>query len=315
MGEVRTTKAVRVDNPFGTAVPAIRGAAAQGLATREAAETIALFHGARANPRDPVNAAENIITAFGRPELAECSTYVYSRGGTEITGPSIRAAEALRLHWGNISSGWRVVSTNPDRDGVSVSEVEAWAIDYETGCRESAQWPVRHWRDTRAGGKALTDDRDVYELLANQAARRRRACILALIPADVTEAAMKQAAETLRAHADVTPEQIGKLVKAFGEFGVTREMIAKKLQRPVESIAPAQLIQMKRFYAALRDGVAQVSDIFDSGGQPGADESATVGAMLKTPRKRAAPAPDAPTDPETGEIVETPAPDTSRELS
>lgn len=317
MGEV-TTKPTRVENPFGTATPAIRGAAAQGLATREAAETIALFHGARANPRDPARAMDHIITAFGRPELAESATYVYSRGGTEITGPSIRAAEALRLEWGNLSSGWRVVSTNPGLDGVNVSEVEAWAIDYETGCRESAQWAVRHWRDTKSGGYALKDDRDVYELLANQASRRRRACILALIPADVVETAMRQAHETMRATADVTPEQISKLVKAFAEFGVTRDMLAKKIQRPVESIAPAQLVQMKKHYAALRDGIANAAEIF-GGAAPGADESESVGAMLKTTRKRATP-PPAPepepeahtpppptsTDPETGEITDAP---------
>lgn len=55
------------------------------------------------------------------------------------------------------------------------------------------QFQVRHWRDTKSGGYALKDSRDIYEKVANDGARRLRACILAVIPADVVETAVKEA--------------------------------------------------------------------------------------------------------------------------
>src|SRR6185369_4698946 len=159
------------------------------------------------------------------------SQYSYQRGGTDIAGPSIRAAEAIRLDWGNMATGWRVVSRSIDPDGVGVSEVEAFAVDFETTNREAITFPVRHWRDTKKGGYKLTDERDIYEVCANQAQRRKRACILALIPGDVTAMAMEQASTTLRTKADTSPEAMAKMVTAFEPFGVTQAHIEARIQR------------------------------------------------------------------------------------
>ena len=43
---------------------------------------------------------------------------------------------------------------------------------------------------------AITDDRDIYELEANMSARRIRACILQMIPGDVTDAAVAACRKT-----------------------------------------------------------------------------------------------------------------------
>ena len=165
--------------------------------------------------------------------------------------------------WGNLSFGFREVSRGIGADGVPYSEVEAFCWDMESTTYQPLQFMVRHWRDTKKGGYKITDERDIYELCANQAQRRKRACILAVIPGDVIEAAMKQADVTLRTKADTSPEAMAKMVEAFEPFGVTKEQIEKRIQRRLDSITPAQVVTLKRIYASLRDEMSTAADWFD----------------------------------------------------
>jgi hypothetical protein len=179
----------------------------------------------------------------------------------------------MRLEWGNLSSGWRTVSRSIDPDGVGVSEVEAYCVDYESTNREAITFPVRHWRDTKQGGYKLKDERDIYELCANQAQRRKRACILAMIPGDVVEMAMQQAAVTLKTKADTSPEAMAKMLQAFEPFGITKAQIEKRIQRKIDAIQPAQVVHLKRIYTSLRDGMSTAGEWFD------ADEGAAVSGV------------------------------------
>jgi hypothetical protein len=272
-------------NPFESQRQVAEMSGARAAQARESTEVLALLYGARQNPRDPIRACDRIRNAFTRVGLAEESQYSYQRGGTDIIGPSIRAAEAIRLDWGNMATGWRVVSRSIDPDGVGVSEVEAFAVDYETTNREAITFPVRHWRDTKRGGYALTDERDIYEICANQAQRRKRACILALIPGDVTAMAMQQAGETLRSKADTSPEAMAKMLEVFVPFGVTRENVEARIQRRLDAITPAQVVQMKRIYASLRDGISEPSQWFPELAAGGVDAD---GVISTGPKKSAA---------------------------
>ena len=92
-------------------------------------------------------------------------------------------AEAIVRHWGNIISGFTVVERANGE-----STIVAYAWDLETNTLERVGFKVSHKRHTKKGDDPLTDDRDLYELEANNAVRRRRACILALIPGDVVAA-------------------------------------------------------------------------------------------------------------------------------
>ncbi|WFQ80232.1 hypothetical protein PXH59_03430 [Xenorhabdus sp. SF857] len=210
-------------------------------------------------PRDPIMAMDRILQACTRPTLAESALYSYSRGGAEVTGPSIRLAEAVAQNWGNIQFGIRELE---QKNGEST--VEAFAWDIETNTRQVKTFTVPHVRFTRNGKKKLEDPRDIYELVANQGSRRLRACILGVIPGDVVEAAVNQCDVTLRSNADTSPEAIKKMVEVFkAEFGVTSEQIQKRIQCRVEAMRPAQMVQMKKIYASLRDGMSSVDDWFE----------------------------------------------------
>jgi hypothetical protein len=225
---------------------------------REIAEVQAAMIIAQRFPRDPIGAMDRILRACTRPSLAEGALYSYSRGGQEITGPSIRLAETAAQAWGNMTFGVRELE---QRNGAST--VEAFAWDMETNTRQVKVFQVEHKRHTKRGAYKLEDPRDIYELVANQGARRLRSCILGVIPGDVIEAAVKQCEETLHASADTSPEALKKIVDAFQKFDVTREQIEKRIQCRLDAIRPAQVVQLKKVYASLRDGMSVAADWFE----------------------------------------------------
>jgi hypothetical protein len=91
-----------------------------------------------------------------------------------------------------------------------------------------------------------------------------RACILGIIPGDITEEAMAECDETLAATAKVTPERIKSMVTMFGEYGVTRTQIEARIQRRVDTVTPALLIQLAKIYQSLKDGMSAPADWFEA---------------------------------------------------
>lgn len=256
-----------VANPFGNGAPAARtmAAAANTDQHRAIAEVQAAMVVARANPRDPVAAMDRILNACTRQALADAAVYTYAKGGTDVSGPSIRLAEAIAQQWGNIKTSVRELD---QQGGVSTVQTIAW--DLESGYQCDKVFQVPHIRFTRSGSKRLEDPRDIYELVANQGSRRLRACILAVIPGDVVEAAVQQCELTMKTKADTSPEAMQKMVTAFEAFGIGREQIEKRIQRRLESIQPAQVVSLKKVYASLRDGMSKVEDWFEVSADGGA---------------------------------------------
>lgn len=246
-------------NPFASGGQTKQVAAAgQTDQQRAIAEVQAALMIARMNPRDPIAAMDRILNACARPTLADAAVYNYSKGGSEVSGPSIRLAEAIAQSWGNMQFGIREL----DQAGAE-STVQAYAWDVETNTRREITFQVPHIRYTRNGSYKLNDPREIYELVANQGARRLRACILAVIPGDVTEAAVVQCENTMRAKADTSPESIQKILDAFAPFGVTKELIEKRIQRRIDAIQPAHVVSLKKIYASLRDGMSNPSEWFE----------------------------------------------------
>lgn len=209
-------------------------------------------------PRNIQKALDLILNACQRSGLAESALYSYARGGTEITGPSIRLAEAIAQNWGNLQFGIKELE---QRNGESIIQAYAW--DVETNTKQEKTFTVKHIRKTKKGSYALDDPRDIYELTANNGARRLRACILGLIPGDIVEAAVNQCEETLKASADTSQEAIKKLISAFENYKVSKEQIEKRIQRRLDSITPAQIVGLRKIYNSLKDGMSTPADWFE----------------------------------------------------
>lgn len=232
-------------------------ALAQVEQSRAVAEVQASLVLARANPRNEQAAEYRIMNSCKRKSLAECASYSFRRGGEVVTGASIRLAEEIARHWGNMQYGFREVGRVED-----CSEVEAFAHDLETNVRVTRQFQVRHWRDTKQGGKKITEERDKYELVANMAQRRVRACLLELIPGDIVEAAEEACKATLIGSMGDPAAKAKEIVNAFSPLGVTEEMIEGYMQRKLSSIVPADIVNLQRIYRSIRDGVAVVDEFF-----------------------------------------------------
>lgn len=270
----------RVENPFGQAVAPVQSgsASAMAVAQREVAEVQAAMVIAKRFPRNQQEALDRIINACSRPSLAEVATYQYSRGGTDITGPSIRLAEELARNWGNIACGITELSR-----GSGVSECMAYCWDMETNFRDEKRFQVKHWRDTRSGGYALSDERDIYELIANQGSRRKRACILSVIPGDVQDTAVHQCDVTLRSQVDITDELLQKTLASFEKYGVTKAMIEERIQRRFdkESVGPGHILTLRKIYNSLKDGMSSTEDWFKPAKDAPVPEDARNGAQSK----------------------------------
>lgn len=254
------------DNENGTALAAPVTSSSLALQSREVAEIQVKYMMAQRFPRDEKKCLDRIVNAFSRPRLAELAQYEYAKGGTNITGGSIHAAQAIAQLWGNIEFGHRELSRGVGSDGVPYSEVQAYAHDLESRTHRPVTFIVRHWRDKKNGaGYRLRDERDIYELTANMAQRRTRGCIFAVIPQDVIDTALEQADITLRTKADTSPEALSKMLDAFAPFGVDKGHIEAFTQRRLEAMTPAQMVRLKRIYQSLRDEISSPGDWFDMG--------------------------------------------------
>lgn len=225
--------------------------------SREMAEALGQMQMAKMFPRDVVAARDRILNACTRPRLAETACYSYVRGGTEVTGPSIRLAEMLAQNWGNMTFGIRELE---QRNGESTCEAFAW--DMETNARQTKVFQVRHIRHTKNGDKVLTDPRDIYELVANNGARRLRACILGVMPGDIVEEAVSQCDLTLKTKCEVTPERIKGLIEKFAEYKVTVQQIEARIQCRLDAIKPAQMVNLGKIFNSIKDGMSKAEDWF-----------------------------------------------------
>lgn len=243
---------------------------------RAVAEVQSSYVIAKKFPRNQHESYMAILDACKRPFLAEQSMYAYPRGGTLVTGPSIRLAEAMAQAWGNIDCGVREISQVA---GVSVAE--AYAIDLQTNSRVTKTFHVPHVRDTKRGRVTLKDARDIYEMVANQGARRLRACILAILPGDVVEAAVNQCKKTMETGELPMADRIRAMVAKFDELGVKVEHLEKRLGHSLAATIPQEIVTLGAIYKGIKDGFSSREDFFEIGGPKASqDAEKELGDML-----------------------------------
>ena len=200
------------------------------------------------------------MQACQRKGLAEKAMYEYPRGGTKVIGPSIRLAEALAQNWGNMSFG--IVEMEQK---AGESQVMAYAWDLETNTRQEKIFSVPHIRSTRKGNVSLTDPRDIYEMVANQGARRLRSCILGIVPGDVVEDALEQCNKTL---VDGEKKPLADVIKEVclyfqRDYNIPIESLEKYIGCKADSFSMNDCIRLRKVYNSIKDGMAKREEIFE----------------------------------------------------
>ena len=85
-----------------------------------------------------------------------------------MSGPSIRLGRSHGAIVGNMQFGIRELD---QRNGESTVQSLAWDVEQ---IPDEVTFQVPHLRYTRSGKQAPEDPRDIYEMVANQGARRLR---------------------------------------------------------------------------------------------------------------------------------------------
>lgn len=227
--------------------------------TRAISEVQSMMYVAKQFPRDEIDAYSKVMRACQRSEFAEKATYSYPRSGSTVSGPSIRLAEEIARCWGNLDFGIKELS---QKEGES--EMLAYAWDLEANVRSSQNFTVAHVTDTKNGAKKLTSQRDIYENNANNAGRRLRARILAIVPPDLVNAAVAECAKTIAGKNDIPlADRARNMVMAFGKVGVKQTLIESRLKHSAEDITGEELVEYKGILNSIKEGASRISDWFE----------------------------------------------------
>lgn len=244
----------------GFEMTASRSVTAEMVTSRQTQEVQGQIIMAKKFPRDEIAARNRILTACQRKRLAEQAEYEYKRGASKVTGTSIRLAEAMAQNWGNLDFGFVELE---QRNGES--QVMAYCWDLETNTRQTKIFTVPHIRETKSGNYPLTSSRDIYEMVANQAARRVRACILGIIPGDIQEEAVEQCRKTLVNGKEKPLEDLIKDCVRTAEktYQVPQESLEKYIGCKASAFSMNDLIRLKRVFNSIKDGMAKREEIFE----------------------------------------------------
>lgn len=237
-----------------------RSVTAEMVTSRQIQEVQNQLVAAKKFPRDEIAARNRILTACQRKRLAEQAEYEYQRGTSKVTGVSIRLAEAMAQNWGNLDFGFVELEQKSGE-----SQVMAYCWDLETNTRQTKIFVVPHIRETKKGNYPLTGSRDIYELVANQAARRVRACILGIIPGDIVEEAVEQCRKTLVNGEEKPLEDLIKdcVRTADKTYQVPQESLEKYIGCKASAFSMNDLIRLKRAFNSIKDGMAKREEIFE----------------------------------------------------
>ena len=216
---------------------------------------------ARNFPRN-IEQIQNMIDAECKNKsLAEVAVYEFQRGNSVVRGASIRLVECVARYWGNMLSGVEELNS-----GANFATVRAFAWDLETNFSDEKVFDVEYKRNTKNGTKILTDERDKYELIANMGARRKRACMQAVIPKFIIDRAVDMCNQTLENEMKKVPidERKEKMKDAFAEIAdwITPELLAGVCGKDFDNLSIKDIVRLGNLYNAIKDGFVKPEEAF-----------------------------------------------------
>lgn len=241
------------DNPIppDSGLEVVRPDAIESLARAEINQLIAT---ARRYPREldnrKITSRMIQMATYSEAAAGECF-YAIPRGGTIIYGPSVRLSEVASYCWGNMHSVARVV--NIDRVGRTVT-AQAVAWDLEANVQEAVEYTNR----ITIGG----DDGAKTAALAAISLAKRNAKF-ALIPRVVWWPVFQKCMDVSVGAAVPIGAQVIEMQKAFSRYGIVLEQIMAKLGRTHPGdITPEDILKLRGFYVAIKDGETAAEAIF-----------------------------------------------------
>lgn len=262
------------------ALPQDPGAMVQVEMTKAIQEIQAKVISAKRFPRDMVRVRARIMEECRSITLAEEAEWKFPRSGEMLKGPSIRIAEVIMRCYGNMSAGVRELER---REGKSIAQAFCW--DMETNVSSEQDFEVPHHIEVGKKGakrlKKLTDPRDIYELVANNGARRKRAAILAMVPMSIVEDAMAWCRQTLvKGGGEPIEKRLAMMLTKFKELGVSAEMIEERIGHKIDITTAEEIVDLTSIYNSLKNNQAKRSDFFNYPEDAVDEETASIAEKI-----------------------------------
>lgn len=221
-------------------------------------------------PRSYFAAEQAVVKACENPLFAEKVEYKLPRGGTTISGPTIRLAELIRREWRNIFTTERVM-----HDDERQMIVQVTAMDLETNSIETAEVVIpktveRRYvkdgqeiiskRENSLGKKVYTvraTDSEVDMMRKAMISKALRNAIFRLVPAELVQIAIATARQTIQtADAKDPKEAIRRLIFCFEEQGVSIDKIEKEIGHTLEKANTADVKKLRGLYKQMLNGAS-----------------------------------------------------------
>lgn len=273
--------------------------AAVAVAASAKAEVEAAYIMAMKQPRQEDDARVKIIAICKNPSFAAKARYSKPVGGTAIEGPSIRLAEEILRHWGNVlvqqtaiydDDAKRIVKVTVRDLESNLSYSKELTIEKHVERKNPAGRDVLGERHNTSGQRVFIVKATEDELQNKEAALVSKAIRnsgLRLIPEHIIEEAMRTAKDTMAAKVQQDPEAEKKAVlDAFAAIGVLPSALETYLQHPLAQATPQDLLALREILTAITDGQTTWTDYVAPDGtvkateQP-AGKTATLKESLK----------------------------------
>jgi hypothetical protein len=291
---------------FGVTTLATRATetAAMAVAEQAKAAVTARYIMALQRPRDMDNVRTKILKECRRPGFAAVAKYAVPRGGKRVIGPSIRFAEAAVRCMTNILPEKMVVFDDADRRivRVTVTDLES-NVTYSEDVVISKTversfvkdgMEVLSVRENSSGNKTYlvrAGDDDLRNKEAATVSKAIRGMALRLLPGDILDDAMEMVEATLRdQHAKDPAAETKKIADAFSTINIMPSDLKEFLGCELAQASPADIIELRRVFQAIRDGETTWRDVVASKVVESPTPVATT--MKEKLRQKAAKAPE-----------------------
>ena len=202
---------------------------------------------------------EKLLATCSNRDFAESAFYSVPRKGGPVEGASIRMAEAAATAMGNINFG---IKTYPDDNDKDATRYTVFAIDLESNTRVERTYTRRHFKKIKGSIMQVKDPSQQYELIAADATKRLRACLLNIIPKYLIELGEKKCIHTLETAPVNKEATLESLLLSFGEFEIGRMLIEDKIGKTLEAMTNDDIVILRGTYNILKQGIKTKEELF-----------------------------------------------------
>jgi hypothetical protein len=294
--------------------------AASAVAAQAKAAVEARYIMALRNPRDWDTVRLKLLKECDRPGFAEVARYAKPVGQNKVEGFSVRFAEAALRCMGNVMVDPVTVYDDEHRRILKVS-----VLDLESNVTYATDLTIEKTVERRKVGQgqevlgvrvnSYGDKVYLVRATEDEFANKQAALVskalrnsgMRILPGDIAEEACARVLATLRDRDRKDPDaERKKVADAFSQLGIMPADLAQYLGHDLAKTSPAELVDLRAVYSAIRDGEAKWIDYVDAKPEeqkPAADSGAkprTQSVAEKVKAKNAAtakPASDEPPPP------------------